>query len=340
MSQRKVKADAPVVPEGVTQERFEQELKDLAVQAKRETLSKRGWQQVTLYNKTALVLGLLGIYANVSQLALSPVYGSIPASIWHSKVLMMGCFLGWSGNLFLRRALPLKTAHLLPIIASYIPAIQFFLGGFSEILGAKHGPAVTEALTLLPLAVVSTACAADYLEDVQLDALPQFVADAAPGIGSWVFFKFMETVSHVHLQRHVGQAFLLTRVGLEMLLAASYTIFAPSKFLLLAIPALLHTALFNTHVMTSMATTSLNNTLISEQWILLDRKESLTGYVSVIQNEEMGFRVMRCDHSLLGGEWVRYKGEPIYGVFVMLEAVRLVDREIPLPDAESNALVM
>ncbi|CAM1506435.1 Fc.00g060760.m01.CDS01 [Cosmosporella sp. VM-42] len=331
-------------PEGFTPERFERELKALASKAKEDTWSRNAIGQVSIYVKTALVLSLLGVYSNVSQLALSPVYGSIPASIWHPMILMVGCFIGWSGNLLLRRALPLKTTQLLPLIAIYIPTFQFFLYGFSDVLRAKWGPATTEGLTLLPLAVASAACVADYLEGAQLTMLPQFFADAAPGIGSWGFFKLMETISAAHLQKYVGQAFLFTRVGLQMLLAASYTVFAPSKYLLLTVPALLHTAVLNTHVMTPMATASLNSTLLSEQWMLLDRKESVTGYISVLENLEKGFRVMRCDHSLLGGEWIRFQGqkvsEPIYGVFVMLEAVRLVERKRPVLDGEASALVV
>lgn len=343
MSQRKKSkksVKAPDVPEGLTPERFGRELEDLASKAKEQTWRRNAHNQGMLYLKTALVIDLLATYSTASQLALSPVYGSIPTSIHHSKVLMIGCFLGWSGNLFLRRVLPFKTAHLLPLIASYVPTIQFILYGFSGIFTAKWGPAITEALTLLPLAAISAACVADYLEDAQLDMLPQFVADAAPGIGSWVFLQVAEKASYQFLQKYVGQAFLLTRVGLEILLAASYTMFAPSKYLLLTLPALLHTAFFNTHAMTGMASASLNSTLLSEQWMLLERKESLTGYISVIENQEKGFRVMRCDHSLLGGEWTRYPGEPIYGVFVMLEAVRLVEKETSVPDEKANALVV
>jgi hypothetical protein len=55
---------------------------------------------------------------------------------------------------------------------------------------------------------------------------------------------------------------------------------------------------------------------------------------------------MRCDHSLLGGEWLSRSdrnsilAEPIYGVFVMLEAVRLVEVKKSVPDSEAKALVM
>ena len=75
-------------------------------------------------------------------------------------------------------------------------------------------------------------------------------------------------------------------------------------------------------------------------YTVLMREESLTGYLSVIENRIRGYRVLRCDHSLLGGEWapgigswpggegyngpVGIVGEPVYAVFVMLEAIRLV----------------
>jgi hypothetical protein len=80
-------------------------------------------------------------------------------------------------------------------------------------------------------------------------------------------------------------------------------------------------------------------------WSLIARQESLTGYISVIESKERGFRVMRCDHSLLGGEWLKSTTktnvrEPIYGVFVMLEAVRLVEVPVSVPDNEASALVM
>ncbi|KAJ4160505.1 hypothetical protein NW754_003625 [Fusarium falciforme] len=331
-------------PEGFTPERFERELKDLAAKAKEDTWTRRAAKQTSIYLQTAFILGLLGVASSVSQLNLSPVYGSIPSAVTHAPVIMAGCFVGWAGNLFLRNVLPLPTAQLLPIIALNVPAIQYLAGGFSDRLGCWWGPLVTEALTLFPLAVFSAACVADQLEDANLSMLPGFVAEAAPGIGSWAFFRLAERIANEKLQGLIGSAFWFTRVGLELVLAGIYAVFSPSKYLVLAIPALLHTAVLNTHVMTPMATASLNSTLAAQNWTLLERKESLTGYISILENLGQGFRVMRCDHSLLGGEWVRIQGqkvsEPIYGVFVMLEAVRLIQRETPLPDAEAKALVV
>lgn len=336
--------DATAPPVGFTPERFEQELKDLAHKARSDMWSSRAIAQVSIYARTAVLLSLLGIYSNVSQLALSPVYGSIPAATWHSKLIMVGTFIGWAGNLALRQFLPVKTAQLLPLVAIYIPTVQFFLYSFSDVLGAQGGPLATEALTLVPLALFSAACVADHLEGADLSMFPKFIAEAGPGLGSWGFFKFMEHMSATHLQVFVGKGFFYTRLGMEMLLAASYTVFAPSKLLALTLPALLHTALFNTHVLTPSATVALNNTMIAQGWTLLERRESVTGYISVLQNLKDKFRVLRCDHSILGGDWVDYRGEvvtePVYGIFVMLEAVRLVERVVPVADSDARALVV
>jgi hypothetical protein len=335
---------APPSSDAFTPQRFERELKDLAAKAKSDTWQNRALGQVTVYTKSFTLIALLGIYSHVSQLALSPVYGSIPASLHHSRVVILGCFIGWSVNLLLRQNLPVKTAQLLPLVAIYIPVIQFFLYGYSFKLGGQWGPVVTEGLTLLPLAVLSASCVADNLEQAKMSMIPGFIAEALPGIGSWGFFKLAESLAQQYLQSRVGTAFLYTRMGLEILLAGAYTVFAPSKWLVLALPALLHTAMWNTHVQTPTALTALNQTLLTHDWMILDRRESITGYISVMESLVQGFRVLRCDHSLLGGEWIRHRGkastEPIYGVFAMLEAVRLVEVEHPVKDKDANALVM
>ena len=149
---------------------------------------------------------------------------------------------------------------------------------------------------------------------------------------------------------YIGSTVLATRVGLELVLGASYALLAPSKMLLLAVPALLHTAVWNTHVPTAGALARLNQGMAKDGWVVLERKESVTGYISVIESKGDGFRLLRCDHSLLGGEWVkfigqgRFKGnqvaEPVYGVFAMLEAVRLVKMPKRIVDREAKALVM
>lgn len=335
-----------------TPESFEQELKALAAKAQTETRSKHFLSQARLYLHSALLLSLIALAAPVSQLNLSPVYGAIPAAKWHATLLAAACFAGWSSNLLLNRALPrtVKPQHLLPLIALWTPAAQFALGKWSGALSASWGPLVTEGVTLFPLVAVSAACVATALDGADLSWLPGWVADAAPGLGAYGFFKGAERVLGGVVEGYVGRTVLNSRLGMEVVLGASYALLAPSKLLVWTIPALLHTAVLNTHVPTSMALARLNGGLEPAGYVVLDRAESITGYVSVVESPKEGYRVMRCDHSLLGGEWVKFLGqgqfrgnqvaEPIYGVFAMLEAVRLVKTPERILDSEAKALVM
>ncbi|EPE28876.1 S-adenosyl-L-methionine-dependent methyltransferase [Glarea lozoyensis ATCC 20868] len=328
----------------LTQENFEKELKALASKAKEETTAKWAREQAWVLIQSGTLLSLAAIYSNVSLLSLSPVYGSIPSSTYHSKGVMSACFLGWSLNLFLKRRIPVKPILLLPVLAAYIPVIQFFLCKFSGTFGGRYGPILIETLSFLPLLFLSVSCTATVLED--LDMNPgrwQWLSDATPGIASYAFYKAVEFYSGNYISGAIGSSIVHTRIGLSLLLTGLYAIFSPSKLLLYTLPAVLHTAIFNTHLPTPYSTASLNAELQQMGWSLVDRQESLTGYISIIESAENRFRVMRCDHSLLGGEWFsRDEGpnEPIYGVFVMLEAVRLVKVEIPAPYRQKSALVI
>ena len=100
----------------------------------------------------------------------------------------------------------------------------------------------------------------------------------------------------------------------------------------------------------SWSVSGINAKLSPEGYTVTERTHSTTGYISVFENSKLGYRALRCDHSLLGGEWTQYPGnvepklrEPIYAVFVMLEAVRLIeatDTSSKAPPAEPRALIM
>ncbi|KAI1760283.1 S-adenosyl-L-methionine-dependent methyltransferase [Hypoxylon sp. FL1150] len=325
-----------------TKEDFEEELKLLAGQAKEETWTNWAAQQGIVYGKALALIALMAVYANVSLLALSPVYGQIAATRLHQRVVWSALFVGWGANIALRGFLPLKTITLLPLVAAYIPMAQFFLFQASETFGAHLGPAITEGLTLFPLVVLSTACVADVLEDADLSGLPKSIAGSAPGLSSYALYKLIEKDSMRQLIAQIGKSVFQTRVGLELVLASTYSVLARSKLLAWAVPAVVHAAFYNTHLITPMSTNSLNSTLHASGWSIVDRGESMTGYISVLNNHQDGFRVMRCDHSLLGGEWTKFPrkivAEPIYSVFTQLEAVRLIKNPNKPPDNEAKAL--
>lgn len=342
-----IMARKSVQSSSASQARYEKELKSLASQAKRTSPYQRG----LLCVRASTIAILLALAAYTSQLSLAPVYGGIPSARLHGYLVGAGCFAGWAGNEILKTALSDKftTAQIIPVLTLYMPLLQCLMEQLSGFLGAKVGPIITETVTLMPLVAISSAAIADALEQAkfaQMLPLPSFVADSLPGLASWCVLKWVGSYAPQALAPVIGRFFLFTTVGLQLLVAGLQAIVAPSMLLVLALPALLHTAVFNVHVNSPNGDLLLNNTLTDQGWLLLDRQQSITGYVSVLENRNDGYRVMRCDHSLLGGEWIEDRGdriaEPIYGVFAMLEAVRLVERTNgdTLRDDEAKALVM
>ena len=332
-----------------TPESFERELKSLAAKAKQETSWGTTGKQFVVYSRVLLSLTLGAASANASVASLSPAFGGIPASLWHSTLVASALFVGWSSNLHIRRLLPEKRplALWLPLLAAYAPVLQTFLAPpIANHLGARWGPVVIEALTLFPLLAATISCAATELENATgLDEairLPKWIGDALPGIGSWSVYKLAEGYTAVtgppvlssSLSVSAFFGWLQTRVARQVALALAYYLAAPSRLAVYAVPALLHTLVLNTHLAGAPWALGATNRALqqdtSDRWVVLDRRESITGYVSVLESMTQGFRVLRCDHSLLGGEWTKYPGkivaEPIYGVFVMMEAVRLVER--------------
>jgi hypothetical protein len=338
------------VPVGVdektlTAENFEKELQALAAKAREETTFRSVMRSVAVAFQAAQILACAAVYSNLSQLALAPVYGSIPASIWHSSLVVTACLLGWSLNLRLQKLLPRKPIFFLASIAAYIPMLQYFLLQLSSYLGPIYGPPLTETLTYVPLLVFSASAVAEILEDLDLSALPNTVAEAVPGIGSFFFFRAVERFSMPFIVNNIGASLLQSRVGLQLVVSGILARIAPSNVLLFALPALFHAAFLNPHVQTSFATFDMNMKMERDLgWKVLARTDSVTGYISVLENTRAKYRALRCDHSLLGGMWLKSDkvtmSESIFGVFNMLEAVRLV--EVPQsPDPWStNALVM
>lgn len=138
---------------------------------------------------------------------------------------------------------------------------------------------------------------------------------------------------------------MLTPVHLQVVLATSYSLLLPSKFWL-ALPAISHTLYWNPHFRPSLT----GDLLHAHNWILVDRKWSNTGYISVLDSSDLQYRLLRADHSLLGGEWLltaerkEKEGwlvpEPVYAVFSILESVRLLRLSPAVPDAQAQALVV
>jgi len=297
------------------------------------------------------ILELAAIYSPLSQLTLAPVYGSIPSSVYHHEITSVIVLLTLTRSSLLSRFMPAKLEYYIPIVASSIPLIQSYLFKYSTLLGADFGPLVTEGLTYYPLLLMSTYSAARLLLDAKIDQyLHAAMGSTILGLSTYGFFVLVRSKSDFLISQFFALSATFTRVSLQCVVGALFTILSPSKLSLLAIPAMIHTMWLNPHFVSPHTDALANSTLQANQWNLLERAESNTGYISVLENLDAGYRVLRCDHSLLGGEWLvtderRSQGittsEPIYSVFEILEAVRLVETtHSTVPDNEKSALVV
>lgn len=305
--------------------------------------------------KRVLFLVLAATCSAISLLNLAPTYGSIPSSLYHSNAVSLIPLVAVSTKFLFTQNVFLAPVRWLPLLAFWIPTVQFMLFKLSSALGPLLGPVLTEVLTLLPLLFLSTAAA---LGPLKFDSVPSSKAVIGlQGLGCWVIVIGSEKIASSLIPAILRYNHSINRANLQLLVASSYAVLSPSWVMLLAVPALLHSLFLNVHMPFAQTTALLNITVHSQHnYSILSRRESNTGYLSVIEDLNQGFRALRCDHSLLGGEWLQLGngkdyspqiGEPIYAIFVMLEAVRLVEiqdsqgSEEQLEDTPSkNALIM
>ena len=287
-----------------------------------------------------LLLLTVAIGSYASQLTLGPVYGDIPTSLHHSKICA-AIFAGVWGTKAVFRRIIRRPLFLLPVLAFYVPAIQRHLFQYSEKWGAEYGPIYTEALSYYPTLALAV-LGVSYLVE-----MPSIALDIIPGVVTYGIFKTARDQLPGLLAHRIGSSWIFTRCGLTNLTAVLYTLLSPAA-LLLAIPGMIHSGYYNPGCTEAAGIRYLNATLAPQNYTIIARAESLTGYISVMESSFERYRVMRCDHSLLGGEWLSPppgfehlasgERETIYPVFVMLEAVRLIR---PGPAARKpNALMM
>jgi phospholipid N-methyltransferase len=226
-----------------------------------------------------------------------------------------------------------------------------YLFRYSGLLGPQAGPGILGFLSCHTIIIPAVYAAAEAAEALNLSERGNsFAAAVLPTIaGVWHLVSFERWFqSALPSLNTISRVF--TPVKLQILISSALAYLAPSRLVLVSLPALVHTLFLNPHFDSTITFGILNNTLDQQNWTILDRQWSATGYISVLESLDMQYRVMRCDHSLLGGEWLLTEerrqnegwkvDEPIYSVFEMLEAVRLIETQPPIVDADAQALVI
>lgn len=259
----------------------------------------------------------------------------------------------------LKKYMPDSVSEYIAVIAYWTPVIQFFLFQYSSQLGIEYGPLIIESATYFPLLFLTIYAAIDLLDCIDLNQfnMPDSLKQVVLPMISYTTVSTTSKIAGSIIPSLVGTHVYFTRLGFQMLLGSISAFLTPSRVILLAFPAIMHTLWANPHHASESALIKTNATLAATQnFTILARQESNTGYVSVLENQsDIAFRILRCDHSLLGGEWLvtpeaydkgQRQRETIFSVFVLLEAVRLVKNKgieppvIAVPDSEKSALVV
>ena len=308
---------------------------------------------------TLATLFLAAVSAEISKLSLTPVYGSIPpvASLnWlrgglehDQRYIIMIVTVSLAKMFFSKRTL--RLSNHFAIWGSFVPSIQSGLFSLSGRLGPIWGPRMTYLLTSIPLSCLSLLHVvvliaeafpvAIFAEGAATHSVKDFCSTA---LGTLLLtstlYHFLARVK-VYIEKRLPMFIMLTsgthalfsRFGVQTVMALLYAQLSVSlerfKLIVIAILPLLHLAFVCPHLPLPYHTGVLNSTLQAEGYSLVARQESLTGYISVLDNVNAEYRVMRCDHSLLGGEYLRKPrgsryNEPVYTIFLTLEAVRLL----------------
>lgn len=299
----------------------------------------------TIPSLAYLALGALS--CRLSQATLSPIYGSIPAAVNHRASVLLATIFAYAIRFCIDTRGVSWVGRMTALWAFWIPVVQYYLFNFSGMLGPDRGPLLLSCLswhTILIPAVYS--CAARQEQHISVGRR-SFVGSCAMGVIGTVLVVALERTFEDYLATWMTYSDVFHPLQLQLFVAVGLALLAPSRLLFLAIPAILHTLFMDPHLGSN---SQLNSHLQPFNWRVLDRQWSTTGYISVLENLDQEYRMLRCDHSILGGEWQlteerRLKdgwqvNEPIYVVFNMLEAVRLVERETLLLDTQAQALVI
>ncbi|UJO17481.1 hypothetical protein CLAFUW4_06133 [Fulvia fulva] len=313
-----------------------------------ETPQPAPWSTtIRLLRLTVLLLATAAI-SPISQLTLAPVYGAIPSSVNHKTMMLLSYAFGFMVKIINVRIAERQLPYL-AALAAWIPVIQSWILPLSGQLGPVGGPVLTGSLSCHLLLIPSAYAIAEMCEEFKPHKyMPRAAALVViAGVLAFPLYLLEQMFSRL-ASEHIWQipGLVLTPVDLQLALAFAYAVLHPSRLVLLGAPALGLTVLLNPHYTRA----SVDLALQPHNWTLVDRQWSNTGYISILDSSEQQYRVMRCDHSLLGGEWLlteqRKKkegwkvNEPIYAVFEMLEAVRLLQVNSVIPDTEAHALII
>ena len=315
-----------------------------------------------------VTLQLAALSHHVFQQCQRPVYGSIPSSAVDFVVYVVylpACFICLELHGVLKSTKLHVAIENLSVLGCLIPLLQSSLYPYSGRMGPYWGPLISYATSCFPVMLLSILSITSFVASAIINDKTRFRTVNGRLLSGLRRYKFLLQLSVpillVALMKNATAILskldsisdvLSNGFGMHILLVMLWIALGRSKITCLLGGFSLICLFFSPHIPSSYNFEIANAQLLDSGYSLLARQRSSTGYISVLDNVKDGFRVMRCDHSLLGGEWINKPeghpakfNEPIYSIFVMLEAVRLVESQSShtsseVSKTEKQALVM
>ncbi|KAL8960687.1 MAG: hypothetical protein Q9193_002651 [Seirophora villosa] len=267
------------------------------------------WQIAVIALKAYCLVSSTLFVSEILRSVLDPVYGYVSASRYHGIAtliaLLTACstYASWPGS-------SRRWAKWLAVLGLAVSTIEVYLFRYSGRLGPSFGPLLTSLVTSFPLVLVSAVTAAKRVAGAMEKFLPKGSAQSNGVSGKTMSDAFIATICLIaYFEPKIGSSLLnewlrrqlvRSRLGLYYLLIVFYALLFPSGYLSFMIVPVLQPNLLGAYIPLAYTDQVLNSTLHNHDISLIARQESSTGYISVLDNIKDGFRVMRCDHSLLG----------------------------------------
>lgn len=317
--------------------------------------------------KVISILFLTAFFTPLTRLALSPSHGGIPAAAY-DEAIAVTIFLIVSGACSSVSAPlpsePLQHARLIPLIAASAPTLHLYMTPLSRSCGPVLSALLIKSVTCAPILALDFYIAIIVFASIPHDSFSDRVRLVMSAGTAGIIYFLAQYICMPLPQSLARGSPGIGPLEQMMIAAVLYAVLFPSRAWVLVLIVIIGTIVASPHALFGIGFNSVvQGPLYREGFALLARSFSTTGYVSVLENREEGYRVLRCDHSLLGGQWVPGLGnwersagfpsefnavnEPLFSIFVLLEAVRLArgleNMSQPLrpePDLEPKALVM
>ena len=302
-----------------------------------------------------LLLSLAALSSAVCPLNHAPIFVALPASRYHQRTIAIVTLVAVLLTC-LDRLKRIKTSIVLILLSVHALCIQIVAGWswsrFDRLVGPVAASIGREVCQCLPFVVGSLLIIAQRItalarREYGRTGPPALLTSAVSGIT----FVLMEKQASETIPELVRTSIFIN-AALQPIIAGIYALACPWKARWGILTALYFAMLLDSHMPLPWSKIEHSPLLSKAHFTVLERKQSLTGYVSVLENTRDQYRVLRCDHSLLGGIWMPtvervqdgiVVAEPVFPVFTTLEAVRLIESIDPSQEdtaPQPSALIM